>query len=227
MANRVVASKELRHYYDDCCVSSNPIPIPEPDKTKSISDLSNDELRRMISRLRDEREAEDMIRQLRRSAGEPDTYEKPAKIDTNTPINQMYHHGVKGQHWGVRRFQNEDGTRTAAGKKRDEDSTEKVKSEDYVKSRRDKAKSPDGLSNDDLKKLNERLRLESDYKNLTAAQVQKSNSFVEKALRDAGSQALTEFSKGVMLGGAKILVKELSPTFAETAFGMKDQKPKK
>lgn len=30
----------------------------------------------------------------------------------------LAHHGIKGQHWGVRRFQNEDGTRTAAGKKR-------------------------------------------------------------------------------------------------------------
>jgi hypothetical protein len=30
----------------------------------------------------------------------------------------MAHHGIKGQHWGVRRFQNEDGTYTEAGKKR-------------------------------------------------------------------------------------------------------------
>ena len=29
------------------------------------------------------------------------------------------HHGIKGQKWGVRRFQNRDGTRTAAGKKRE------------------------------------------------------------------------------------------------------------
>ena len=31
---------------------------------------------------------------------------------------QLYHHGIKGQRWGVRRFQNKDGTLTAAGKKR-------------------------------------------------------------------------------------------------------------
>lgn len=31
---------------------------------------------------------------------------------------ELYHHGVKGQKWGVRRYQNEDGTLTAAGKKR-------------------------------------------------------------------------------------------------------------
>lgn len=32
--------------------------------------------------------------------------------------NCLAHHGIKGQHWGVRRFQNEDGTLTAAGKER-------------------------------------------------------------------------------------------------------------
>lgn len=31
---------------------------------------------------------------------------------------ELYHHGVKGQRWGVRRYQNADGTLTAAGKNR-------------------------------------------------------------------------------------------------------------
>lgn len=30
----------------------------------------------------------------------------------------LMHHGIKGMHWGVRRYQNEDGTWTAAGKER-------------------------------------------------------------------------------------------------------------
>lgn len=30
----------------------------------------------------------------------------------------LYHHGIKGQKWGIRRFQKKDGTLTAAGKKR-------------------------------------------------------------------------------------------------------------
>lgn len=30
----------------------------------------------------------------------------------------LYHHGIKGQKWGIRRFQNKDGSLTAAGRKR-------------------------------------------------------------------------------------------------------------
>ena len=33
-------------------------------------------------------------------------------------INELYHYGVKGQKWGVRRYQNKDGSLTNAGKKR-------------------------------------------------------------------------------------------------------------
>ena len=31
---------------------------------------------------------------------------------------ELYHHGVKGQKWGVRRYQNKDGTLTDTGKKK-------------------------------------------------------------------------------------------------------------
>lgn len=42
--------------------------------------------------------------------------------------DELYHHGIKGQKWGVRRFQNPDGTLTEAGKKRyNDDGTPKKK----------------------------------------------------------------------------------------------------
>lgn len=33
-------------------------------------------------------------------------------------LTELYHHGIKGQRWGIRRYQNPDGTLTEAGKKR-------------------------------------------------------------------------------------------------------------
>lgn len=38
-----------------------------------------------------------------------------------TRQGELYHHGIKGQKWGVRRFQNKDGSLTPAGKKRYDD----------------------------------------------------------------------------------------------------------
>ena len=32
--------------------------------------------------------------------------------------NELQHHGIKGMHWGIRRFQNPDGTLTSAGRDR-------------------------------------------------------------------------------------------------------------
>ena len=39
-------------------------------------------------------------------------------INNNLNTAVLIHHGIKGQRWGVRRYQNEDGSLKSAGKKR-------------------------------------------------------------------------------------------------------------
>ena len=54
-------------------------------------------------------------------------YEKPLRSD------EIYHHGIPGQRWGVRRYQNEDGSLTAAGRRRFNKVASKEKESERVK----------------------------------------------------------------------------------------------
>lgn len=49
-------------------------------------------------------------------------------IDMLISEDELCHHGIKGQKWGIRRFQKKDGSLTPDGKERyDDDTTKKVK----------------------------------------------------------------------------------------------------
>lgn len=75
---------------------------------------------------------------------------------TCTRQSELYHHGIKGQKWGVRRFQNKDGSLTPAGKKRyDEPNVGRKTSESKTKETK-KYKIPDNKSL-------HRLKLEDKY----------------------------------------------------------------
>lgn len=190
------------------------------DKSKSISQMTDAELQDLIRRLREESTAQDIIRRLQVNAGMEGDFNNPLVVDTTTPINQLYHYGILGMKWGVRRYQNKDGSRTSAGKRR-----EKTQGDD-IKESKTKPKTVKDYDTNELKNLNERLRLEQEYARLTKDDIKKSQSVVQRILKNAGEQAMTEFTKGLMLGGAKMLVKSMSPELAKASFNIKEEKKK-
>lgn len=88
--------------------------------------------------------------------------------------DELYHHGIKGMKWGVRRYQNKDGTLTSAGKKR-----RKANYSDEVKS----------MSTDELRRKVNRMNNEQRYIDLTkssSSPISKTADGVERATRSAG-----------------------------------------
>ena len=81
---------------------------------------------------------------------------------------ELYHWGVKGQKWGVRRYQNKDGSLTPAGKKRYDNWSDDAKTATSLKK-----KNVNEMSNAELKKLNERIRLEQEYPSLNPGAIKK------------------------------------------------------
>lgn len=56
---------------------------------------------------------------------------------TRTINGELYHHGILGMHWGVRRYQNSDGSLTKAGKKRYLKSEEALDKESHKRAKKD------------------------------------------------------------------------------------------
>lgn len=88
--------------------------------------------------------------------------------------NELIHWGVKGQKWGVRRYQNKDGSLTAAGKARQKDWSDDAREADKIK----RKNSLKRMSNQELKKLNERTRLEQEYSRLNPSTINKGFKYV-------------------------------------------------
>ena len=100
-------------------------------------------------------------------------------------MNNEYleHHGIKGQKWGVRRFQNKNGTLTSAGKKRRSNKT-KGWSKDAKRANSIKKKSVNQMTNKELSELNKRQELENKYK-------QNNPSTIKRGMKVAGTIVAT------------------------------------
>lgn len=103
--------------------------------------------------------------------------------------DEIYHYGVKGMHWGVRRDQLRKGIekrRAAAAKKK----ATKQQTANIVKDRRRALSNRRVMSDAELKKRIGRLRLEQDFKNLQTNDLKTGEHRVRKALANRGNTML-------------------------------------
>lgn len=107
----------------------------------------------------------------------------------------LYHHGIKGQHWGIRRYQNYDGSLTQKGMKRYNASLEKYNDADEKykaakKAYKEGTGSKADVANKQLTRKEAKRKLDKDYKHL------KQDKLADKGkVRYAKGQTITNGNK--------------------------------
>lgn len=136
-----------------------------------------------------------------------------------TDYDILIHYGIKGQKWGIRRYQNEDGTLTSAGKKRAAKQERKAARKEEKaairaekENRKQAAKNRRSLSNDELASRIKRLEQEKKLKQLTAEDVAPGRTAVLNFLKTAGGRVLTPVVVGGLLyAGRYAMTREFDP----------------
>lgn len=97
-----------------------------------------------------------------------------------TRYSELYHQGIKGQRWGIRRYQNEDGSLTPAGKDR------------YARKDRSRAlRNRRSLSDQELNDRIKRIKLEREFKRVSEDDIRPGKKFCSNFLNKYGSTVLT------------------------------------
>lgn len=139
-------------------------------------------------------------------------------------IEELHHHGIPGQRWGIRRYQNKDGSLTPAGRKR----ADKMK-EEYTaltgkrlirkptkNSSPEQTKSVKDMSLNELKTKTDRLNAEKNYidavnsRKAQQTQITKGQAFIDKIKNEVFVPALTDVSKQLV---KSFMVKTVNDAF--------------
>lgn len=147
--------------------------------------------------------------------------------------DELYHYGILGMRWGVRRYQKKDGTLTNSGKKRYDKEMERLKAEEKViknkkrtqskletleakrksveelkkNSNKPKEKSVKEYSDAELREIVNRLQLEKQYKDLSPKQVSIGKTVVNRIAKNVVVPAAEEMGKQVV---KSLMTKEIN-----------------
>ena len=113
--------------------------------------------------------------------------------------NELYHYGVLGMKWGVRRSR-PSSTRSSRRKKKSNepspDFKERTKRKSDLKNRRT-------LSDEELKRKIERLKMEREFRELTKEDIGPGKKFASEVMSAAGKKVLTAAAAGAMAYAVK------------------------
>ena len=130
----------------------------------------------------------------------------------------LIHYGILGMKWGVRRYQNKDGSLTSAGKKR-YSNNDNIKEAPQKNTEEPKKKSVKDMSDEELRREINRMQLEQNYLRMTGQTIEKGKSAAEIAL----GKMKESFVSTVAQKSGQILAERL----VNSMLGVKDNKDNK